>query len=200
METREIVKAIKEYNDENHLYVCSLGRTAEEVFNLLPNNQTLFLDCLGSTAGVGIGVAKGCPSAKVFSLETDGSFMYSLSVLHSIKSLANSLQNYVLFILNNDVLESAGGVPSRQVPLDWSLLGKAWGVQISIINTLEELADYLKSVHSDFSGPYISVLNIHNAAPSSCEKNIDGIESRYLFKRYINNHINKGIIKPCVKN
>lgn len=199
MNTREAIKYIMKYVGEKDLVICSLGRTAEETFSLANKEQVLFLDCMGSVTGVAIGVSLGCPKSTVFAFDTDGSFMYNSSIFHSISTEKNQLTNFVLVIFDNNLLESGGNLPSRCSSLDWSTLAKAWGLSLSVVYTVEELDKISFSVTR--SSPLIIIVKINNVNTSNtCNKNIDGIESKYRFKRFICNNIRKGIIKPCVKN
>jgi thiamine pyrophosphate-dependent acetolactate synthase large subunit-like protein len=80
MTTRDVISEFIPHISQTDLIISSLGRTAEETFKLIDNyDRVLFLDCMGSVTGVGIGVAMSCPNVKVFAFETDGSFMYNSS-------------------------------------------------------------------------------------------------------------------------
>lgn len=200
MNTQEAILIIKDFFDTEHLGICSMGRTAEEVYLNINNRQILFLDCMGSVAGTAIGVALGCPEIWVDALDTDGSFMYSISILHIIAAKKDILSRLTIFIFDNQILESGGGLPSRQIDLNWTDLCNAWGVSCFMIERIDELKKFM-SKRKVLDGPQIVVLKITNKnVLDTCHKNIDGRESKYMFKRYINDNIKSGVIKPCVKN
>lgn len=200
MRTQEAILTIKKYFGADHLGVCSMGRTAEEVFLNISNSQVLFLDCMGSVTGTAIGVALGCQETWIDALDTDGSFMYSLSILHSISALKNKLKKLTVYIFDNEVLESGGGLNSRCVNLSWEKMCESWGVSFVIIENTDDLEHFLEQ-REQVSLPQVVILKIdNNGIANTCMKNIDGHESKYMFKRYINDNIRKGIIKPCVKN
>lgn len=200
MKTKEAISIIKKYFGANYLGVCSMGRTAEEIFQNIPINQVLFLDCMGSVTGTAIGVALGCQETWIDAFDTDGSFMYSLSILHSIAAMKNKLSKLTVYIFDNEILESGGGLNSRCTNLDWEKLCESWDVPFWMIENIDELEFFLKQRKKMYF-PQVVILKINNSGITNvCTKNIDGYESKYMFKRYINNNIRKGIIKPCMKN
>lgn len=200
MNTKSVFKVVSQYFNEHHLAVCSLGRTSEECFLELPHSQVLFLDCLGSVAETAIGIAIGCPDSWVYAFDTDGSFMSNISSIHSLSLLKDDLKRYTLFLFDNQILESSGGQKSRLVDLDWVSLFLSWDLNIQRISTIEELVSFMDSRY-DMSMLQVAVLDIDNhELDNTCYKDIDGIESRYLFKRYINDRIKRGVINPCLKN
>lgn len=200
MTTKDTFQRVSEYFNERHLGICSLGRTAEECFIHLPSNQVLYLDCLGSVTDTAVGVAIGCPDIWIDAFETDGSFLSNMASIHTIASQCDHLSHFTLFIFDNKVLESGGGKCSRVRELDWTKLFAAWNLFIKIIHTYEELDTFL-AMRAKIQTPQIVVVDIDNAVvPNSCTKNIDGKESKYMFKRYIHDSFKKGIVRPCVKN
>lgn len=200
MNTKDVISVIKGNFNTNHLAVCSVGRTAEEVFSQIPNNQVLFVDCLGSVSGIAMGLAMGLCDVWVDAFDTDGSFMYNLSILHSISDKKRDLKNLTIYIFDNKLYESCGGIKSRSANLDWNKMCCAWNIKPVIVDEIEQLRAFLKN-RQNFLLPQVVILNISNLGlDNSCQKDIDGLESKYRFKRYINNNIKKGILKPCAKN
>ena len=183
------------------MFISSLGRTAELTFRFIDNpDRVLFLDCLGATIGVGIGVALANNSTSVYAFETDGSFYYNMTVINSIKKCCNQLTHFFPIIFDNEILESAGGLPSASVGFNWESMARAWGVNLFVSSDEKSLDQYLDN-RSGFTSTTLLVIKVNNCdVPDLCTKDIDGIESRYRFKRYINTHIRNGIIRPCLKN
>jgi len=200
VKTKDVFEEINKHFDACHLAVCSLGRTSEECFNHLPKSQVLFLDCLSSVTETAIGIALGAQSTWVYAFDTDGSFLSNTSSIFTISELENVLHKFTLFIFDNKLLESSGNQKSGSEYVNWKSLFMAWNLQVKMIYTKEELNSFLDKRYSN-PKLQIVIININNDdSANTCFKSIDGIESKYLFKRYIDNHINKGIIKPCVKN
>lgn len=200
MTTKDVFQLIGKHFHERHLAVCSLGRTAEECFHHIPCNQVLFLDCLGGITDTAVGVSLACPNIWVDAFDTDGSFLSNLAAVYTLASLQEELSRFTLFIFDNKMLESGGGKKSRTIDLDWYYIFAAWGVSIQTISNCNQLNQYLTVRHS-ITTPQVLILDIDNKnIPNNCQKDIDGKESKYMFKRYIHENFKKGIIRPCVKN
>lgn len=200
MTTKDVFHLVCKHFDKQHLAVCSLGRTAEECFHQLPHEQVLFLDCLGSITDTAIGVSLGCPDTWVDAFDTDGSFLANLATIYTLASLQESLSRFTLFIFDNRILESGGGKKSRAIDLDWYHMFAAWGIPVQIISNCHQLNQHL-TVRPTVATLQVIILNIDNKnIPNSCQKDIDGKESKYMFKRYIHENLKEGIIRPCLKN
>lgn len=202
MTTQDFFLVMSGWFDQQYLGVCSLGRTAEVCYTFLPQNQILFLDCLGSVTDTAIGVAIGCPETWVCAFDTDGSFLSNAGTVYSIATAKAKglLSHFSLFILDNKLLESGGGHTSRDIDLKWNHLFAAWGVTCQIISECDELKRFLE-LRKVTSNPQVAIIDINNTVtPCESTKDIDGRESKYMFKRYIHENLKKGIIRPCVKN
>jgi len=201
MKTCDVLKELIKVAHPNDLFISSLGRTAEEIFKNVPNrDRVLFLDCMGAVTGVAVGVALACSSVQVYALETDGSVMYDLSILHTISAEKLNLGNFTLFVFDNGILESGGGVKSRLVPLEWTKLAAAWGLELTTIKTVCELNNFFSEQLSRRESQIVVLIIDNSNEANTCTKDLDGIESKYRFKRFINDNIKNGIIRPCVKN
>lgn len=200
MNTKSVFEKLSKYFGEKHLAVCSLGRTSEESYLHLPSSQVLYLDCLGSVVETAIGIALGSQNTWVYALDTDGSFLSNTSSIYSLSLLKEHLSKYTLLIFDNQLLESSGNQKSRLVRIDWESLFQTWNLQVIQIGTLKELNTFFNERYYT-QELQIAILDIDNSEQAeTCYKNIDGVESKYLFKRYLNEHIKEGILKPCVKN
>lgn len=199
MTTHDIIEVVTRYIEPIDLIVSSLGRTAEETFLQVENTERiLFLDCMGAVTGVAIGVSLGCPHTHVFAFDTDGSLMYDLSIFHTLANQIDSIKNLRILIFDNELLESGGGLKTRLTPFDWVRFAASWKVKVYVAHQIEELENILKTKKEVLT---IIVLKVdNNNILQTCHKDLDGIESKYRFKRFINNNINPGIIKPAIKN
>ncbi|MDQ1741669.1 MAG: hypothetical protein QOE23_8, partial [Pseudonocardiales bacterium] len=117
MNTADFLRALLSTLPADCVFVSSLGRTGEELNRLAPD-RTLFTDTMGDVAALSTGVAIGAHPMPVAGIDTDGSFLMNLSVLTMLGAQLPRLDNHVLAILDNERYESAGGLPSRQAPLD----------------------------------------------------------------------------------
>ncbi len=201
MTTTDVITTLNRYVNNDDLIVCSLGRTAEETFLSIENHdRVLFLDCMGSITGVAVGVSLGCPNNMTYAFETDGSLMYNLTIFHTLAYKKSELKNLKIIIFDNELLESGGGAASRHVEFNWIQHANSWGVDIVVVDNIDNLDLYLDS-DCRLNKLSLLVVKIENKdRPQTCFKDIDGIESRYRFKRFINKRINGNIIRPAIKN
>lgn len=199
MKTREVLELLAQLVPGDTILVSSLGRTSEEAFRLFPN-RTLFLDSMGDIASVASGLALGLgPEYPVVALDTDGSHLMGLSILPTLAALADSLPNLLLLVLDNGLYESAGRLPSRDCSINWVLLGQAFGVDVQIASHLEHLACIIHDAgFSRFT--YVAAMVENPDLPESVQKNVDGIESKYRFIRYLEIRLAKTLVKPSVKS
>lgn len=197
MKTSDVIDFVESKMTEQTSIIASLGRTGEEMFQR-NREQTLFIDCMGAICSLSIGVALAVGESKpVIALDSDGSHLMDLSLLSTLGALSNDLNNLTILVLDNEIYESGGGMPSRYSHLDWALLGKAWGLRIIEVSTIEELNIAFSDYPTRFL--YIIVKIKNDKTIDTFTKDIDGIESRYRFQRHLQNILNKKIVDPAIK-
>lgn len=177
MRTREALRAVIDKMGDETIYVCSLGRTGEEMHRLRPDD-TLFMDSMGDVTAVSLGIALSGSDFPVVAIDTDGSFLMNLSVLTMLGPLVSTLPHYGLVILDNGIYESGGGRPSRFCDLDWRSLFAAVGLEVIVATEPEHLGD--------FSSRRVAVCRVENHEPvGEVTKTLDGVESSYRIERAI---------------
>ncbi len=199
MTTKEVLEVIFQNSDSDLSIVSSLGRTAGDVFNYYPK-QTLFLDSMGDVCSTSIGVALGIGKKHpILAIDTDGSHLMGVTILSTIASLKVKLPNLCIIVLDNHIYESGGGLQTTDVIPDWEKIGSGWGIEIKVIDNIEELKIVKKSFFKGFQYIILKVLNPKTDSEQS-KKTIDGIESKYLFVRHLEKILNAKILAPCTKN
>ncbi len=200
MTTKEVMSFLDEsWISEKTSMICSLGRTAQEVYDVSPN-QTLFLDAMGDVVSTAIGVALGVAEDPVIAFDTDGSNLMGITILSSLAALKNKLQNLAIIVFNNNILESGGGMKTTDVGPNWEHLGEAWGIQTVQVTNLKDLKNSFEKFA--FKELTYFVVNVDNTecVQGDSTKDIDGIESKYIFTRHLERVKNEKILKPCLKN
>lgn len=199
MTSREVINYLSNKIDKDTSIVSSLGRTSQEVYNVLPN-QTLFLDSMGDIVSISCGIALGLENKPVIAIDTDGSNLMGISILSLISSIKEKINNLSIIVINNRILESGGGIETTMNDLKWEYLGKAWDINIVEVNTLDDL----KKNFEDFGFKKLTyfVVNVDNTGvvQNDSTKSIDGIESKYIFSRHLEKVKKENFIKPCLKN
>jgi thiamine pyrophosphate-dependent acetolactate synthase large subunit-like protein len=198
MNTREALEIVAAGVPKETAFIASLGRTSEEAFRLFPN-QTLFLDSMGDVSSVACGVALGLGAVHpVVALDTDGSHLMGITLIPTLAAMVNQLSNLLIIVFDNGIYESGGGLPSRDVELNWYLLGQAFGITIQVVRNREEFETALKSAFKQFLYVVVEIENLEGSAVSS--KSLDGIESKYRFTRHLEQVVGRSLLKPAVKS
>ncbi len=197
MTTADVITVASNVLPKDVAIISSLGRTSEEVYKIYPN-QTLFLDSMGDVISIACGVSLGINNHPVVAIDTDGSHLMGMTILPTLSQLKRDLMNLTILVLDNGLYESGGMLPSRYVDLDWKLYGLTWGIDIVIVDNVNDLQKYLML---DFRGlRYIVAKIINTSEQEPVKKTKDGIESKYLFTRFIESVLNKDILKPSIKS
>lgn len=193
MDTAQFLDALTAALPTDCIFVAALGRTGEEL-NRLVAERCLFTDTMGDVAALSTGMAIGARPLPVAGIDTDGSFLMNLSVLTMLGSQLPLLDNHLLVIVDNESYESAGGLPSRQVRLDWRSLFAAVGLDSLVIDTPADLPRRLLAAAT------VLVARVVNESPApDAAKTLDGIESSYLIERRIARWRGQPSRRPAVK-
>lgn len=114
---------------------------------------------MGGASTLGLGIALGDPSQRVWVLDGDGSLLMQLGSLATIAGAAPP--NFYHFLFNNGVHETSGGQPvPNSGRLDWAGMARAAGyAAVYHFSGLEDLETGLESALSQ-PGPVFIVLDI----------------------------------------
>lgn len=198
MKTRDALEFMISLFPNQLSVISSLGRTSEEVYRLFPA-QTLFLDSMGDVSSIACGVALGLGKQyPVVAFDTDGSHLMGLSLLPTLGGITDRLSNLLIVVFDNDMYESAGGLPSRFTKLDWGLFGESFGLDIQVVSTEKQLLSALDKVFRRFTYIVIKVENLESLGVA--QKTVDGIESKYLFARHLEKTLQTPLLKPSIKS
>ena len=146
------------------------GRSSEEWTLGAPPHDWLNITggAIGQGMPVAIGAAVACPDRKVFSMQADGSAMYTLQALwtqarESLDIITVLFSNRSYAILQGELKKLGGNNPGSKVlemfdlgnpELDWVKLAQGMGVQASRAETSESLNQQLRSAIQS-SGPHL---------------------------------------------
>lgn len=194
MRTAEFLEGLLDRLPPDCVLVSSLGRTGEELFRLA-RQRTLFTDTMGDVAALATGIAISAKPMPVAGIDTDGSFLMNLSVLPTLGGQLPGLDNLTLAIMDNGKYESAGGMPSRAIALDWRPLLGAVGLTALIVKKADEIPPDIPK-----AGVVIIAEVVNGDALADSVKTIDGIESSYVIERYIAERRSAPLRRPAVKS
>jgi len=197
VKTRDVVDTLERCTSQETLFVVSLGRTADEMFRQLAD-RSLFIDSLGDVCSVACGVAIGIQgAAPVVAVDTDGSHAFGLASLPVFASIRERLPNLTILVVDNQIYESAGSLPSPSSQINWQLLGRAFSLSIEDIQSTDRLQEFLSTPTGSLR---YAVISVQNDELSPTQKTIDGIESMYRFVRQVERLTGRVIRMPAVKS
>lgn len=111
--------------------------------------RALVIDCLGDVLPTAVGLSVGIgprADAQVLSLEGDGSFLFGMQGLSTLAACHVHMSNFIAVILDNGILESGGGLPSRSGPIRWNDLCSAFDLPYAEASKLAEIEGAVKAV------------------------------------------------------
>lgn len=108
---------MNEITDE--LIISSTGIISREIYSVKDRPENFYvMGSLGSSLGIGIGLAMNKPDRKVIVIAGDGDILMSLGTLVLMNKL--KLKNLELIIIDNNCYLSTGGQPTCSDAIDFT--------------------------------------------------------------------------------
>lgn len=130
---------------KDDVVVSSTGKISRELFEIrekkkqLHNADFLTVGSMGFASSIAAQIACEKVNKKIICIDGDGAALMHMGCMTTIGNLA--LNNFVHIILDNELHESVGGVPTVSGSVDWISLAKACGYKNGrVIYTKEELS------------------------------------------------------------
>ena len=182
--------------DADAIVVANVGPISREWNAVRPSEANLLQVNLGLCAAVGLGIAITLPHRRVVILDGDGNLLLNLA---SLADMANQgLKNVLHIVLDNEVYEGGGGLPSATAGKA-DLARIAAGAGIENARVLATLDDFAKAAGEALRGPGHRFI-VAKVEPGSVPKlptlTLDGKEGKYRFARYIERTEGKQILRP----
>lgn len=109
----------------NEIVVSSCGKISREVFSIKDRSKNFYnMGAMGSTLGIGIGLAISLPKQKIVVIIGDGEALMNLENLVMLNYLQKekNMKNLDLYILDNNIYDSTGGQKTLSKSIDFRLL------------------------------------------------------------------------------
>ena len=127
----EAIEYIVSNIKKNDIVVSSTGKISRELFevrerlNQSHNTDFLTVGSMGFASSIAAEIACEKKGKRVICIDGDGAALMHMGCMATIGSLG--LDNFVHIILDNELHESVGGVPTISGSVDWIMLAKAFG-------------------------------------------------------------------------
>jgi thiamine pyrophosphate-dependent acetolactate synthase large subunit-like protein len=197
-----LLKKMAEMIPSDHLVVgYCIGLTSYEWWALTRTwDNSIILGSMGCSTPLGIGLAMALPHRKVIVMDSDGSTLMEPGVLPVLGN--NALPNLTVVVLDNGAYESIGWKPDGErfrtytaQNTDIAVMAKGAGIRNAVtFHTLEEFEKHFSAALTGKELSYLVVKTEHQPCQVPV-KDIDAVEHKYRFVRYIEKSENIRIIK-----
>lgn len=127
----EAVQIVLESLGQEDVAVSTTGKTSREVFEYREATGAghardfLTVGSMGHAASIALGIAAAWKGGKVWVLDGDGAVIMHMGALATVGSCAP--KNYIHVVINNEMYESVGVMPTVSKTVDYRALAKANG-------------------------------------------------------------------------
>ena len=182
--------------DADAIVVANVGPISREWNAVRPSEGNLLQVNLGLCAAVGLGIAMTLPHRRVVILDGDGNLLLNLA---SLADMANQgLKNVLHIVLDNEVYEGGGGLPSATAgKADLARIAAGAGIEGARVVTA--LGDFAETAGEALRSPghRFIVAKVDKGSETKLPTlTLDGKEGKYRFARYIERTEGKQILRP----
>ena len=202
MKRFDLLKKMAEMIPPDHLVVgYCIGLISYEWWQLTRHwENSIILGSMGCGTPLGIGLAMALPHRRVIVIDSDGSTLMEPGVLPVLGNL--HLPNLIVVVLDNGAYESIGWKPDGNrfktyTAGNTDLCAMAKGAGIKNAVTVHTLDGFAEQFSESLSGKELSYLvaKIEHQPCQASVKDIDAVEHKYRFVRYIEKTEGVKIIK-----
>ncbi len=157
-------------------------------------HANLYLSLMGHVTSLGLGLATALPKRKVIVIDSEGSLILNLGILSTLGSY--STPNLRVFVMDNECYEGTGGYPTATAR-GTDLAGMAIKAGIKRAQTVQTIEEFQRAAQEALSADefYFVVAKIEKGILKAPESDLDAIENKYLFVRYIEKSEGRHVIK-----
>ena len=170
---------------KSQVVVTIMCAVAGELYNLGHRPNFFYLEHgMGLASSMGLGLAVSLPEEKITVLDGDGSVLMNLG---SLSTLARySPPNLTHWIFDNESLLSVGGFPTATgAGTDLAGIAEKAGAEHVVLADTVEDAEQAFNEASEREGLSIIVSKVEAIGPSSFAMDINLLENRFEFSRYL---------------
>jgi thiamine pyrophosphate-dependent acetolactate synthase large subunit-like protein len=192
MQRYDFLKAIASHARD--ALVVNTGYATREWSALRPGDGNLKTRTLGLVSSVACGIAIGLPDRKVIAIDGDGAFLMNLCGLPTIAW--RSPKNLIHLVFDNGCYEASGATPTAtSVVADVVALAKAAGYKNACWAKTPE--DFRQEFLNAWNRNELSLIAVKcdTGQPKNLPRvEIDEVENKYRFIRYLEQTANKRIL------
>ena len=135
MKREDIIRHIVRATGEDPI-VSTTGKASRELFEIREANSQshkfdfLTVGSMGHSSSIALGIALNKPNQKIWCIDGDGAVLMHMGSMALIG--ANSPENLVHIVINNEAHETVGGMPTAASAVDLTAVASACGYKYSV--------------------------------------------------------------------
>ena len=159
MRGEEVIAALENHLQENHVIVSSNGNVSRQVYNFLPKPQFYLRGSMGLPMSIGFGLALAQPEKQILVITGDGNLLMGLS---SLTTIGNVLpENLKILITDNQSYATTGGQETVSGSIDYLKLLEGLGIKnFGELNTIENPSKLTNSFETFLTSEHTAVLHV----------------------------------------
>ena len=171
------------------IVVGTTGFLSREVFEIRENNRQahqsdfLTVGCMGHASGIGLGVALGKASRKVYCLDGDGA-----SIMHLGNYAINGekkAENFKHILFNNSAHDSTGSQPNAGDNINWVQFAKSMGYKwAKSASTKDDIKKQMKDLNIAEGPAFLEIKVKLGTRKDLGRPTEDPLESKENFMRF----------------
>jgi len=185
----EIIGCIVKASGEDPI-ICTTGKASRELFEIREINgqnhkyDFLTVGAMGHSSSIALGVAINKPHTRVWCVDGDGAALMHMGAMAVIG--ANSPENMIHVVINNEAHETVGGMPTVANQVDFIGIAKACGYpNVVCVSTLEDLEKELEIAKRRKELSFIEVKCSIGARNNLGRPTTTTIENKESFMEYL---------------
>jgi phosphonopyruvate decarboxylase len=185
----EIIRHIVTVSGED-IIVSTTGKASRELFEIREQNRQshkydfLTVGSMGHSSSIALGVALNKPNCKVWCIDGDGAALMHMGAMAVIGS--NSPQNMVHVLINNNVHETVGGMPTVAEDINFVQIALGCGYPAAVcVDNLEDLDKALKEAKKSNSLIFIEARASIGSRENLGRPTTTAMENKENFMNYL---------------
>ncbi len=170
--------------------VSTTGKISRELFEIRVKKKQshqydfLTVGSMGHSSSIALGIAISKPQTKVWCIDGDGAVLMHMGAMAVIG--ANSPQNFVHIVLNNEAHESVGGMPTVMSQINLRKIAEGCGYKKTfVVDNMNELKECLKIAKGSKELTFIEVKCSINSRSDLGRPTTTAKENKENFMRYL---------------
>lgn len=184
MKRYDCLKVLASEVSDEALTVVTIGGMRHEWHHLRPSPANFYMNNMGGSASVGLGLALALPHRKIVVVDGDGALLLNLGILATISMHAPP--NLVHMVFDNQVYDSVARVPTATAgKVDLAGMARSAGIEHSyLVHDLEGFKERCHQALNTNANSFVCA-KVEPGTADVPDLPVDHIEVKLRFVRYL---------------